>query len=117
MQKPFFLFILWCMCQAASAQYPIDSTFANNGTKRIHIAYTDQAIKVALTNNNQLVLLASVGNIGAGGVFDNNAALVRLTQNGEIDTTFGTNNGSTIFDFGNFIISEPKDMLLSLIHI
>lgn len=113
MQKLFFLFILWCMCQAASAQYPIDSSFANNGTKRIHIAYTDQAIKVALTNNNQLMVLASVGNIGAGGVFDNNAALVRLTQNGEIDTTFGTNNGSTIFDFGNFIISEPKDMLIT----
>lgn len=59
------------------------------------------------------MLLASVGNIGTRGVFDNNAALVRLTQNGEIDTTFGTNNGSTIFDFGNFIISEPKDMLIT----
>lgn len=95
------------------AQSPLDTTFADLGMRRIDLVSRDQAIKIALQNDQQAVVLASIATVTTGGILNTDAVLLRLNLDGTIDSTFGISNGISSFDFSDFQLSEPKDMAIT----
>lgn len=68
----------------------VDTTFAHNGLARIHISGTDRAQAVAERADGKLIIVGD----STIQFNDPGPVVLRLLENGSIDTTFGT-NGAT----------------------
>ena len=75
----------------------VDGTFGNSGTLELGSGTTDDEIKdIAIDNSGKIIV---VGKTVVGGT-NTNVAIVRLTSNGQVDTTFGTNGVVTYDNMG-----------------
>ena len=81
----------------------IDGTFGNSGSLELGSGTTDDVIKdIAIDSSGRIII---VGTTVVGGT-NTNLAIARLTPNGQLDTTFGTNGVVTYDNMGKNDIAE-----------
>ena len=80
-----------------NANGTLDSSFGNSGTLELGDGSTDdQILDIALDSSGRIIIVGKT----VAGVSNENAVVARLTSNGQLDTTFGT-NGVVIYDDPN----------------
>jgi uncharacterized delta-60 repeat protein len=75
----------------------VDTTFANKGVLKLDVAGADEFTQIKTLADNS-ILLTGYNTVATG---NQDLMVVKLTENGIFDTTFGT-NGRTNIDFGAY---------------
>jgi len=97
-----------------NTDYSVDTSYGDNGVFKdpfhnVDSNYNSVAYAVDMQSDGKVVLGAHVYHLnGTADDFEDYSVLVRLTTDGQIDTTFGTSSASPLLAVTNFVIRDLK---------